>query len=361
MTTELISKSKVGIEFWLAAISVGCKPGGEGAQIERVPDGHEEEIWYSGGQHFGSGGYSHSSVYAGNAPEYLGEDVSSRDGFISDSGAKFRLTAPSIVYVHSGDCIGEGRTFANSVTVCATDGQISDAVASVAKIRTEKSKDADLTVLSAYIQKCWSDYSDWEKQYVRNGTCWDSDGTPQYSYHPKRIKEALGAGTMSREEYEVYDSLRGCDDLLLAFRRLLYNMIVAERMVWFEGVEKDYAAKQKALRVVFARQQASKLQEMGFTTPEAWKFIHFVGVSNAVFCGEWVLKVRSSGSKQEIFQKMTAIARKTPKAYAAAYLDAIFVSRGLTPPPGGYQVMVKCMKAAQAFGLILSSVEIKAN
>ncbi len=111
-------KSTWSLEKWMDSIEKGKLPTGEKAQIIKVEDGEIVEIWYSGGQTFGSGGYTVQAIYAGNEPQKL-EDVNTRDtGFICEHSAKFKLTAPCIIWEYSGDGINGGRTFRNNVYVC---------------------------------------------------------------------------------------------------------------------------------------------------------------------------------------------------------------------------------------------------
>jgi len=114
-----MKKSKHSVEAWLEAVSRGQTPSGSKASVTRVTEGEVMSIHVSGGQHFGSGGYSAGSVYSGKEPELVaGSERHESSSFVSDSYAQFRFSVPSVVCTWSGDCIGEGRDLGTKVFVC---------------------------------------------------------------------------------------------------------------------------------------------------------------------------------------------------------------------------------------------------
>ncbi|TSC92045.1 MAG: hypothetical protein CEN90_160 [Parcubacteria group bacterium Licking1014_17] len=131
----MISKSKGSINSWLEAISRGRTPLGTQVEMVQVNEGEVKTIHVCGGQHFGSGGYSAGSLYAGEEPELVvGSDRRSSTSFINDLHADFRFKSPSVVYISSGDCIGNGRDFERKVYVCATAEQVTAALSGVPSV-----------------------------------------------------------------------------------------------------------------------------------------------------------------------------------------------------------------------------------
>lgn len=356
-----INRSKFGIGEWLDSISRGVTPTGKCANVSLVEDGEVVEITYSGGQNFGSGGYSLSSAFAGNEPEFVEDCEGDSDQFTSNFSARFRFNPPSVVAVSSGDTIGGGRDFGTTVYICASEAQTAEGSKAIRESRKAESEGADLEALVAYLKECWRNLKEWEKKYVRNGTCWDSDGTPDYAHHPETIRTAFEEGPGAHGEDKASSFLRHMPEVLSAFRRVMYHMTRDERVAFFVKIEAEYNAEVKAKQVAFAREQVAVLQNLGLATQEAWKLIKLVGASCAVSCFEWIKTLQDNHPANVLFRDMSIIARRSRKFYSASALARQFSTYGLEVPPGTYQQMVKAMRAAQLFGLIAKSIEITAR
>ncbi len=360
---SLIRLSDSDITVWLDAVSREITPSGKSAQIVQVEAGEIVEIWYSGYQHFGSGGYSLSSRYAGMEPEFIEHCKGDHNSFTSTLAAKFRFAAPSIVTVWSGDDVGRrGRDFGTTVYVCASPEQIAQAVVETKAQRIAESADADLNVLKIYLKKMWTRAAEWRDRWISCGTNWSGDVEPAEHDHPQYIRAALTnpegwTGYRIHSDQVTYD-LRHEPEVLKAVRRAMYLPTAQERLVVYDEALEEYRTEQKAARVAFAKAQAEALEALGLTPKQAWKLIKATGAGMALDCAKWLLEnlgVQHSGDARALLEKAT---RKSRKGYAAKYVADVFESLSLVPPPGGYQQMLKCLRGAQALGYISKEIEL---
>jgi len=297
-------KSKRTIEQWLDALVQGRKPNGERTTVTRVNDGDVVEVWYSGGQHFGSGGFYAGAVYAGNEPEKVTEGNCKGNckynSFISESRAFFRLTAPSVVYEYSGDGINDGRTFRNHVFVCATDEQIAEAQKRVAEQRRAETKAADPAMpnLKSALKADWQYYEDHrrDRNMGKGYSC--SDCSDCYTYTvAQRVYDMLSNPGQSSPYYltlsdegfmQKYLSPEAASELRLA----MSFATAEERLKIFREAEAEYEAEKKAKGKAFARSQIDKLVEMGFSRGCAVKIMRTAGPGRCIQAVEWAYKAR---------------------------------------------------------------------
>lgn len=290
-----MNKSKSTIEQWLDAIAQGRKPNGESTTVTRVNDGDVVEVWHSGGQHFGSGGFYAGAVYAGNEPEKVAEGNYERTSFISESSAMFRLTAPSVIYEYSGDGINDGRTFRNHVFVCATDEQIAEAQKKVAEQRRMEAEAADRAMpnLKAVLKADWQYAADHRRRYHSKGCCWNGmSKDPCGAYTAQRIYDILnnpGQGpsyyfTLSDEDFmQKYLSTEAARELRLA----MSFATPEERLKVYHEAEAEHKAEKKAEGKAFARSQIDKLVEMGFSRGRAVSIMKAAGPGRCIQAVEW--------------------------------------------------------------------------
>lgn len=286
----MISKSKNSVSVWLDSVSRGQAPSGVRVSVVRVAEGEVKTVHVSGGQHFGSGGYSAGSSYAGEEPELVaGSERHESTSFISDSYADFRFKSPSVVYMSSGDCIGKhGRDFGKTVFVCASDEQIAAAIAEVKEQRRKDCEGADINALKQFIKDnagameahCRSSHS--------KGCCWDGDGHSYASDKESRvnsIRAILESGDLDESSLAKLDSV-----VAKAVRFVVYNNETAEqRLKVFEEAESERQAAIKAAGKEFAKQQIAKLKELGFRDKAAYSVLKAAGPGLAVVAAEWAI------------------------------------------------------------------------
>lgn len=140
-----LKKNTANLLSWLDSASRSQTPSGYPTNIVRVNPGETVEVVVSGGQHFGSGGFSASSSYAGDEPEFVEDCGEFRDSFIHKSTTRFRMKPSSVLHQHEGDDIGEGRHW-RTTYVCATDDAIAAAVETmkpVHEVRAQQEADQE--------------------------------------------------------------------------------------------------------------------------------------------------------------------------------------------------------------------------
>lgn len=104
----------------MCALSEGRTPSGDSVR-EVIPIESDSlvDVWHEGGQSFGSGGFHAGAVFSGNEPEKVGEVGEGTSDFGWEIQAKFRVTAPCVLYEYAWDAIGRGgRTFRSRVYLC---------------------------------------------------------------------------------------------------------------------------------------------------------------------------------------------------------------------------------------------------
>jgi Fe2+ transport system protein FeoA len=256
--------------------------------VVRVAEGEVKTVHVSGGQHFGSGGYSASSCYAGKEPELVaGSERYESTSFISDSYADFRFRAPSIVYMSSGDCIGKGgRDFGKTVYVCASDEQIAAAIAEVKEQRRKDCEGADITVLKQFLKDNMGAMESHRRSSHSKGCCWDGDG---HSYASEKesqvtsIRVILESGELDEGLLAHLDSV-----VAKAVRFVVYNNDTKEqRLKVYHEAETEREIEKKAEGKAFARSQIDKLVEMGFSRGCAVKIMKAAGPGRCIQAVEW--------------------------------------------------------------------------
>jgi hypothetical protein len=291
----MISKSKSTIEQWLDALVQGRKPNGESTTVTRVNDGDVVEVWHSGGQHFGSGGFYAGAVYAGNEPEKVAEGNYERTNFISESSAMFRLTTPSVVYEYSGDGINDGRTFRNHVFICATDEQIAEAQKKVAEQRRAEAGAADPAMpnLKAALKADWQYAEDHRKRYHSKGCCWKGmSEDPCGAYTAQRIYNMLNNPGQSPSYYftlsdEGFMQKHLSPEAARELRLAMSFATAEERLKVYREAEAEYEAEKRAEGKAFARSQIDKLVEMGFSRSRAVNIMKAAGPGRCIQAVKW--------------------------------------------------------------------------
>lgn len=122
-----VKLSTVSLEQWLDSTAHGFMPDGRAVRVIRVLDGDIVEVWVSGGQHFGSGGFYAGAVYAGNKPTRSRAGRTARTECVSEESEMLQFTGPCVVFSYSGDGINGGRCLRREVFLCATSDQIAQA------------------------------------------------------------------------------------------------------------------------------------------------------------------------------------------------------------------------------------------
>lgn len=356
-TNDLIKVSEYDFRYWLDSTSRGFTPWGEHFRVEMVSEDEIIEIPYSGGQHFGSGGYRLYSEYSGIKPEFVGQLPTDRDSFTTTSRARFRMKSPSMLRFSHSDDLGNGKKH-GVIYICASEPQIRAAKEAVRKEMKEKSANADPQVLEDYLLECWRNSAEWHKRYCKNGVCNTSDPTPLYVFVPKRVLAALEAGTGSERVDEVRRNLRYEEEVLLSFYRVLYHMKKEERISFFEKARAEYDSEVKASKVNFAKEQARILKDMGLSSNTAWGVIRTVGPSNAVESFEWIISIQKSHPRAFLYQNLTKIAKKSKKIYSWKLLNREFEKHNIQTPPGSYQQVLKNLRLAQELGFVHPEVKI---
>lgn len=273
-----LDQSEWDVHEWLDAATSGYKPDGESVRVKRVEDDTIVTVCYSGGSHFGSGGYYAGAVYAGEEPEFVEYGEGRRTSFIADYVGKFRVRAPSIIYEYSGDSINGGRTFTKHVTVCASDQQIEEAKQIVAERRRAEAESADFTSLKEYLKGEWEADADHARRYMWKGACWcGGSGHREFStyWESKMLSEnQVDESALARLPADVAAGIRK------ASAEGKGRQVLEEARAELEAVR-------KAERKAFARTQINKLVEMGFSRGRAVNIMKAAGPGRCVDAVEW--------------------------------------------------------------------------
>lgn len=345
-----LQKSKWTVKEWLAAVVDGRKPNGKTVEATRVSDGDVVEVWYSGGQHFGSGGFGASALYAGNEPEFVAPADSHRTSFISESSARFRLTAPCVVYEYSGDAINEGRQFRNHAIVCATDEQIVEAQKIIAEQRQNEAEAADPAALKEFLKRCWAISEDHVRRYHSGGCCWAGrDGCPRERWIPSQIYGMLEKG----EPDEAY--LAGLNqDVAAAIRQALAEETPEERLTVWHEAKAEREAEKKAEGKAFARRQHEKLVAMGFGPEAAGRVMRASGPGRCLEAIEWARYAFATVGSADALDCLLSGAGGT-NGFGWDRMAAALEAFGLEPPSanssGAFFRLLDGARAAIAAGL----------
>lgn len=340
MTNPLeLKKSKWTIENWLAAVSEGNKPSGKSVEVTRVEDGAVVEVWYSGGQHFGSGGYSAGAVFAGNPPEYVESGNYESNSFTSDSSAMFRLTAPCVVYEYSGDGINGGRTFRNHAIVCVTEAQIEEAKQVIRQLHQAEIEKADPSMpnLKAVLKADWQYAEDHRRRYHSKGCCWkgvsDAPCGPYKAYRIRDMLENPGGNpsyhfTLSDDGFmRQYLSEEAIQELRLA----MSFETSEERLKVFSDAEAEYEADKKAAGKEFARGQINKLVELGFSRKRAVMVMRASGPGLMLDAVEWAKYALSEVNSVDALDCLLSGAGGT-NGFGKYRMEEALKAFGLEPP-----------------------------
>lgn len=281
-----LDQSKWDVHEWLTAATSGYKPDGKSITAERVEVGSIVTICYSGGSHFGSGGYYAGAVYAGEEPEFVEYGEGRRTSFIADIIGKFKVKAPSVIYEYSGDSINGGRTFTKHATICATDEQIEEAKRVVAERRRAEAEAADFGVLKKHLKDKWEEAEAHARQWHSKGCCW-------YGQDAGRVHNSFSTYW---ETHMLSKNSPSPNESVLA--SLPKEVAAGIRKACLEGkgpqIIEEARAVRKAEGQAFARQQITYLTSLGFSQGRAARIMRAAGPGQVRAAVEWAYQARET-------------------------------------------------------------------